>query len=99
MIKSEENSKLQQIAGYLKAHPSDALCIEGHCDERGTEEYNRSLGDRRALALREALGNFGANAARLDTVSFGKDKPVDNSGTEVANRLNRRGEFVVLTPP
>lgn len=99
VVKSEENSKLRQIADYLKAHPSNALSIEGHCDERGTEEYNRSLGDRRALALREALAKLEVVPSRLDTVSYGKDRPVDTGKGEAANRLNRRGEFVVLSPP
>jgi peptidoglycan-associated lipoprotein len=98
VVKSAEASKLQQIADYLKANPSKALAIEGHCDEKGTEEYNRSLGDRRALALREALAKLDVNPGRLDTISYGKDRPVDASRTEAANRLNRRGEFVVLTP-
>jgi|SRR5882724_11325304 len=98
-IRSEELPKLREIAAYLKANSLKAVCIEGHCDERGTEEYNRSLGDRRALALREALAKLDVSPARLDTISFGKDRPVDGGGTEAANRLNRRGEFVVLTPP
>ena len=99
IVKSEESPKLQQIAEYLKANPSNALSIEGHCDEQGTEEYNRSLGDRRALALREALARLDVAPGRLDNISFGKDKPVDTSRTDAANRLNRRGEFVLLTPP
>jgi outer membrane protein OmpA-like peptidoglycan-associated protein len=99
VVKSEETPKLREIALYLKANPSKALCIEGHCDEQGTEEYNRSLGDRRALALREALAKLDVEAARLDTISYGKDRPIDTAKSEAASRLNRRGEFVVLTPP
>jgi outer membrane protein OmpA-like peptidoglycan-associated protein len=99
VVKSAEASKLRQIAEYLKANPSKALAIEGHCDEQGTEEYNRSLGDRRALALREALAKLDVNPSRLDTISYGKDRPVDTSRTQAANGLNRRGEFVVLTHP
>jgi peptidoglycan-associated lipoprotein len=98
VVKSAESSKLRQIADYLKANPSKGLAIEGHCDEQGTEEYNRSLGDRRALALREALAKLDVNPGKLDTISYGKDRPVDTSRTEAARRLNRRGEFVVLTP-
>src|ERR1041384_8162252 len=78
-VKSEETSKLQQIAEYLKANPSKALSIEGACGEQATEEYTRSLGDRRALALRDALAKLDVAPGRLDTISFGKDKPVDNS--------------------
>ncbi len=99
VVKSEEAPKLEHIAQYLKANPSNALSIEGHCDEQGTEEYNRSLGDRRALALREALAKLDVAPARMDTISFGKDRPVDTSSTQEANHLNRRGEFVVLSPP
>jgi outer membrane protein OmpA-like peptidoglycan-associated protein len=99
VVKSAESSKLRQIADYLKANPAKSLSIEGHCDELGTEEYNRSLGDRRALALREALAKLDVSPTRLDTVSYGKDRPVDASRTQAANQLNRRGEFVVLTPP
>src|SRR5262245_39073481 len=91
VVKSAETSKLRQIAEYLKANPSKALAIEGHCDEQGTEEYNRSLGDRRALALREALAKLEVNPSRLDTISYGKDRPVDTGRTEAANRSNRRG--------
>jgi peptidoglycan-associated lipoprotein len=98
VVKSAEASKLHQIAEYLKANPSKGLAIEGHCDEKGTEEYNRALGDRRALALREALAKLDVSPGRLDTISYGKDRPVDTGRTEAANRLNRRGEFVVLTP-
>jgi peptidoglycan-associated lipoprotein len=99
VVKSEESPKIQKIAEYLKANPSNAICIEGHCDEKGTEEYNRSLGDRRALALREALAKVDVSPGRLDTISFSKDRPIDLAKTEAANSLNRRGEFVVLTPP
>lgn len=99
VVKSEETLKLQHITEYLKANSADALSIEGHCDEQGTEEYNRSLGDRRALALREALAKLDVLPARMDTISYGKDRPADANKTQEANRVNRRGEFVVLTPP
>jgi len=89
---------LQASAAVLKRHPNIRIAIEGHCDEKGTEEYNRALGDRRALALREALAKLDVSPSRLDTISYGKDRPVDTGKTEAANRLNRRGEFVVLTP-
>jgi peptidoglycan-associated lipoprotein len=75
-----------------------ALLVEGHCDERGTEEYNRSLGERRALALREALASQGVSPMRVTTRSFGEDRPAVPGNNESAYRQNRRGEFVVLTP-
>ena len=98
-VKSSEQSKIEAVADYMKKNPTHALKIEGHCDERGTEEYNRSLGERRALALREYLANLGCNPAHILTVSFGKDQPVDTGHDEAAWSKNRRGVFVVLTPP
>ena len=83
----------------MKANAQDALEIDGHCDERGTEEYNRSLGERRALALREELLRLGIDPMRIDTVSFGKDKPVDPGHDEAAWKLNRRGEFLLEVHP
>jgi peptidoglycan-associated lipoprotein len=74
------------------------LLIEGNCDERGTEEYNRSLGERRALALREALTKAGIDPMRIRTESFGKDKPVDPGHDEAAFAKNRRGDFVLCRP-
>ena len=99
VIRPEEQSKVAAVADYLKSNASDAVRIEGHCDERGTEEYNRALGDRRAQALREELARIGIDPTRVDTVTFGKDKPVAQGHDETAWSQNRRGEFIVLTPP
>ena len=99
VVKSGEKSKVSAVADYLKSHPEDAVEIEGHCDERGTEEYNRSLGERRALALREELTSLGIDGAKIDTISFGKDKPVAPGHDESAWRLNRRGEFILEVHP
>jgi peptidoglycan-associated lipoprotein len=99
VVKSGEKSKVAAVASYLKANTADAVEIEGHCDERGTEEYNRSLGDRRALALREALAAQGVDPMRVDTISYGKDRPVDTGKSEAAHRKNRRGEFVLEKHP
>jgi peptidoglycan-associated lipoprotein len=98
VVKSSEKSKVEAVASYMRSTPGVALLVEGHCDERGTEEYNRSLGERRALALREALVNLGADASRITTRSFGEDSPVAMGHDESAWRQNRRGEFVVLHP-
>jgi peptidoglycan-associated lipoprotein len=98
-IKTGEQSKLDDVANYLKSNPAAAVKVQGNCDERGTEEYNRSLGERRALAAREYLVNLGIEASRVDTISFGEDKPVDPSHNEAAWSKNRRDDFVVLTPP
>ncbi|HEV2691921.1 MAG TPA: OmpA family protein [Verrucomicrobiae bacterium] len=94
-VLSKEESKLIIVSEKLKSDPSAKLLIEGHCDERGTEEYNRSLGERRALALREALVHAGIEAERIRTISYGKDKPADPGHDDAAWSKNRRGEFVL----
>jgi len=99
VVKSSEKPFVTAAAEYLKANALHAVRIEGHCDERGTEEYNRSLGERRALAIRENLVGLGIDPARVETATFGKDRPADADHNESAWKKNRRGEFIVLTPP
>ena len=94
-VLSKEESKLVIVSEKLKSDPSAYMLIEGHCDERGTDEYNRSLGERRALALREALIRSGIEDGRVQTISFGKDKPADTGHDEAAWAKNRRGEFIL----
>jgi peptidoglycan-associated lipoprotein len=98
VIKSGEQANLQSVASALSSDPSTKLLIEGNCDERGTEEYNRSLGERRALAAREALAKLGVSPDRIRTISYGKDKPVDPGHDEVAWAKNRNDTFVLLHP-
>jgi peptidoglycan-associated lipoprotein len=98
LIKSSEQANLAQVADKLKSAPDDKLQIEGNCDERGTEEYNRSLGERRALAAREALINLGIDGMRIRTLSNGKDKPAVAGHDEKAWSQNRRDDFVLLLP-
>jgi len=99
VVRSNEKGNVEAVASYMKSAPAGvALLIEGHCDERGTEEYNRALGERRALALREAIVADGADPQKIITRSFGKDRPADTSNTEAGMSKNRRGEFVVLHP-
>ena len=97
-VQKTEKSNLQAVAAALSADASTKLLIEGNCDERGTEEYNRSLGERRALALREALAKIGVDPSRVRTISYGKDKPADTGHDEEAWAKNRRGDFVLLHP-
>ena len=97
-VLSKEESKLVIVSESLKSDMSAKLLIEGHCDERGTEEYNRALGERRALALREALAKAGIDPARIRTLSYGKDKPADSGHDESAFAKNRRGEFILCHP-
>jgi peptidoglycan-associated lipoprotein len=99
VIRSGEKSKIAAVADYLKSNSSAAVEVDGHCDERGTEEYNRALGERRALAIREDLVALGIEPGRVDTISFGKDKTLMEGHTEAAWSKNRCGIFVVLTPP
>jgi outer membrane protein OmpA-like peptidoglycan-associated protein len=99
-IKPSEVSKLEEVVRKMKTQfQGKALRIEGHCDERGTEEYNRSLGDRRALSIREKLATLGLDPEMLPTVSFGEDKPVDPGHSESSWSKNRRGELILLSPP
>ena len=97
-IKGSEQSKLTAVAAALKSDSSAKLLIEGNCDERGTEEYNRSLGERRALAAREALANEGVDASRVATRSYGEDRPADPGHSASSWARNRRDEFVLLHP-
>jgi len=95
-IRSGDQSKLAAVASALKSGASAKLLIEGSCDERGTEEYNRSLGEKRALAAREALANLGVEPGRIATRSYGEDRPADPGHTQTAWEKNRRDEFVLL---
>jgi peptidoglycan-associated lipoprotein len=97
-IKQSEDANISAVASALSASPNDKLLIEGDCDERGTDEYNRALGERRALAAREALAKAGVSADRIRTLSNGKDKPVDPGHDESAWAKNRRDDFIVLHP-
>src|SRR5579872_850309 len=92
-IKGGEQSKVSAVASALKSDSSAKLLIEGNADERGTDEYNRTLGERRALAAREALVADGVNADIIATRSYGRDRPADPGHNEAAWRKNRRDEF------
>ena len=74
-IRSDAQTVLQKQAAWLKQYPQAKLMVEGHCDERGTREYNLALGDRRAYAVKEFLVSLGVDAARLQTKSYGKERP------------------------
>ena len=97
-VKKSEHANLEAVAQALSADRNLKLLIEGNCDERGTEEYNRSLGERRAGAAREALAKMGIDPMRIKTKSFGKDKPVGPGHDEAARAQNRRDDFVLLHP-
>lgn len=92
-IKKEAGEVLKEIADYLKANPEIRILIEGHCDERGTREYNLQLGMRRAESAKKYLVDLGIDEKRLETISYGKDKPLIDERNESAWAKNRRCEF------
>jgi peptidoglycan-associated lipoprotein len=95
---SAANQKaLDENAALLKRYASWAVTIEGHCDERGTAEYNLALGERRAIAARAYLVSLGIAADRLRTVSYGKEFPFDPGHDEAAFAKNRRAHFVITS--
>jgi peptidoglycan-associated lipoprotein len=94
-ISAAGQAVLNADAALLKKYPSWAVTIEGHCDERGTAEYNLALGERRAVAARAYLVSLGISADRLRTVSYGKEFPFDPGHDEAAFSKNRRAHFVI----
>ena len=88
---------LDENAALMKRYPSWAVTVEGHCDERGTAEYNLALGERRAIAARAYLVSLGIPAGRVRTVSYGKEFPFDPAQTESAFSTNRRAHFVITS--
>jgi peptidoglycan-associated lipoprotein len=94
-IRSDAETVLQQKVPILRANPGVRLRISGHADERGSVEYNLALGLRRANSVRDFLVNFGIDAARITTETFGEDRPVDRGTTEAAYQRNRRAEFTI----
>lgn len=94
-LSSEAQAKLREKADWLRRYPEVSVIIEGHCDERGTSEYNLALGDRRAESAKRFLVNLGISPARLTTISYGEERPVDPGHNEAAWARNRRGHFVI----
>ena len=93
-IRPDARAALSKTADFLKANPSIKVTIEGHCDERGSTEYNLGLGDRRASAVKQFMVSSGVPADRISTVSFGKEKPFCMESNEACWQQNRRGHFV-----
>jgi peptidoglycan-associated lipoprotein len=94
-INAEAERKLQTKASVLQSNPGVRLRIEGHCDPRGSTEYNLALGQRRAEAVRAYLVNLGIDGSRLSTLSYGEERPLDEGESEDALARNRRAEFTV----
>lgn len=95
-LSSDARAVLRTNAEWLKSNPSARVEIEGHCDDRGTNEYNLALGAKRAQAAREYLSTLGVSADRLSTISYGEEIPVCKEQSESCWRQNRRARFVVL---
>ena len=93
-IRADQQSSIQADIDFLKQHPNIRFTIEGHCDERGSTEYNLALGDNRANAVRNALVQSGIAADRIKTISYGKEKPFCTESNEACWQQNRRGHFV-----
>ena len=95
-LASGEMSKVEAVASHLQSHPNRVVMIEGNCDERGSNEYNLSLGEIRAIAIRDYLVTLGVDPARIQTKSYGEEKPAVVGHEEGAWSKNRRGEFAVF---
>jgi peptidoglycan-associated lipoprotein len=95
-VRSDQRDLLDANAAFLKKYPTVRIRVEGHCDERGTREYNMALGDRRANAVKEFLASLGVDAGRIETVSYGKERPFSPGHDESAWAQNRRGHFVAI---
>jgi peptidoglycan-associated lipoprotein len=96
-IRSDDAGALDQKVAILRANPNLTIRIAGHCDERGSDEYNLALGNRRATAAKGYLVNHGIDAGRVETQSFGKERPLDPGHNEEAWSKNRRDEFAILS--
>lgn len=95
-VDSADQSTLQSQATWLAKYPDKRITVEGHADERGTREYNLALGERRANATKNALAGLGVNAARITTISYGKERPDAVGSDEDAYARNRRAVTVTV---
>ena len=94
-LKPQARQTIEKWAAYMKQFPAISVTIEGHCDERGTREYNLALGERRANAVKSALVQQGIPASRVATISYGKERPAALGSNEAAWSQNRRGAMVI----
>lgn len=95
-IREDAKSVLQNNASYLKKWTSVKVLIEGHCDERGTEQYNLALGEKRAKSTYDFFVSLGISPDRLKTISYGKSQPLDTASNEIAWQKNRRAQFTII---
>ncbi len=90
-LDDSDRAVLQRQAAWLQSYPSVRILVAGNCDERGTREYNLALGERRASIVRDYLVGLGVDPSRVDTVSYGKERPIDGGSTDAAWAKNRNG--------
>ncbi|MFH1066552.1 MAG: peptidoglycan-associated lipoprotein Pal [bacterium] len=95
-IEAEQRHKAENVASWLQTHPGTKIIIAGHCDSRGTTQYNLALGERRALAVRYYLVGLGADKSSISTVSYGEERPAAVGETEEAWSKNRRAQIGIL---
>jgi peptidoglycan-associated lipoprotein len=98
IIRDDQKAVLNQDIAWLKATPAAKITIEGHADERGTNEYNLALGERRAKATKDYLVATGIDAARIATITYGEERPFVLGHDESAWKWNRRAHFVIASP-
>lgn len=96
-VRDDARAVMQANAAYLKANPAVKVRIEGNCDERGTVEYNQALGQRRAASAKKYLVDMGVSGKRISLLSYGKEKPVCQDGTENCWQENRRADIVPVS--
>jgi peptidoglycan-associated lipoprotein len=97
VVRSEDRDLLQRQAAWLQKYPQVRVTVEGHADERGTREFNLALGARRANAVKEYLVSLGLSSARVDTISYGKERPMCTESSESCWSQNRRGVTTITS--
>ncbi len=95
VLKSSTRSSLENNATFLKENPSVNVIVEGHCDERGSVQYNIALGEKRANSIKRFLVSMGVESSRIETATYGKERPIAFGHDESAWSQNRRGNFVI----
>ena len=95
VLSDQAQQILNSKADYLRTNPGVTVTVEGHCDERGTDAYNMALGKRRAESVKNLLFNLGISANRLNTISYGEERPIAMGQNEAAWAKNRRAQFVI----
>ena len=95
-VKDSYKAEMQAVAAWLTKNSSATLSVEGHCDDRGTNEYNLALGDRRAKSVKDLLISLGVPSSRIETISYGEEKPACAEQSEDCWAKNRRAHFVIL---